>query len=186
MEKVSAIERAVQPLREIARAQARQRATCLIERKLSELQSVAWDLRRVAPSPHANMTRSEYRQAERLRQVFKQLTAPSQAQEIVVHYARKTPEIRIQSPQAERLFIEQMIEGADIAYRLYVEKLCKKVGEVESAELQMHSDIWDCSYLYVVAGGEKQIWKTQVITNISSLGKPFYQWPTRRLKSGQA
>ena len=31
MEKVSAIERAVQPLREIARAQARQRATCLIE-----------------------------------------------------------------------------------------------------------------------------------------------------------
>ena len=37
MEKVSAIERAVQPLREIARAQARQRATCLIERMLSEL-----------------------------------------------------------------------------------------------------------------------------------------------------
>jgi hypothetical protein len=64
----------------------------------------------------------------------------------------------------------------------YAAKLAGKIGlPITSAELT--GQLWNYSFLQVEVeeGGEKgsQVWKTQMILNVSYLGKLFNQWPTR-------
>ena len=78
-------------------------------------------------------------------------------------------------------FIKNSKEEAAAQYDAFVAKLIRKIGVVETAELT-GNHVWSYSYLNVTkADGTKESWKTQMIVNVSKLGKLFNQWPTRKV-----
>jgi hypothetical protein len=79
-------------------------------------------------------------------------------------------------------FITRAKEDAAAQYDSYVQKLIGKIGEVTAASLD-GDHVWGFSYLTVtLPNGKKEVWKTQMIVNISKLGKLFNQFPTRKMK----
>jgi hypothetical protein len=111
-------------------------------------------------------------------------SAPARTTSLVtLHPARKmAPGLASRIVGKVRRFIKQRMEWAAADYDAFVIKLVKKIGEVKKAELH-GNHVWGYSTLIVtIPDGEVQAWKTQQIVNHSKLGKPFNQWPTRRMK----
>ena len=77
------------------------------------------------------------------------------------------------------LLLKVAIETAS-SFDAYVEKLISKIGDCDSAELTGH--LWTHSVLTIVKGSNTEQWKTQMIINVSCLGKLFNQFPTRKMK----
>lgn len=77
------------------------------------------------------------------------------------------------------LLLKVAIETAS-SFDAYVEKLISKIGDCDSAEFSGH--LWSHSVLTVVKGSNTEKWKTQMIINVSCLGKLFNQFPTRKMK----
>jgi hypothetical protein len=83
-------------------------------------------------------------------------------------------------------FIEAARDAANRHYTSFIEKLEKKVGPHLSASLE-GNHVWSSSVLTVTKtdGGVTIVtekWFTQQIDNISVLGRPFLQWPSRKVK----
>lgn len=80
-----------------------------------------------------------------------------------------------------KAYIKEQVAGAASQFYAYVQKLNNKISDVVEAELT-NSDVWYESFLIITKkNGEKEYWKTKQITNRSSLGTPFFQWPTRKV-----
>jgi hypothetical protein len=85
-------------------------------------------------------------------------------------------------PARVAAFVERAGESASAQFTAFVQKLEGKVGACLTAVLTSEH-VWDHSLLVVTKeGGVTETWKTQQIINVSSLGRPFNQWPTRKLK----
>lgn len=79
-------------------------------------------------------------------------------------------------------FIEAAKERANGFYTSFIAKLEKKIGAHEAARLE-GNHVWSSSVLFVTkSDGSAEKWFTQQITNVSSLGRPFPQWPSRKVK----
>lgn len=90
--------------------------------------------------------------------------------------------------QREPLLARFMIEAAKAAkatIESYCVKLAKKIdGEAKGAKVltvTYHGFLtpWQHSFINVETSAGAQVWKTQMIVNVSCLGKLFNQWPTR-------
>jgi hypothetical protein len=93
------------------------------------------------------------------------------------------PEFADMSAEKGEKFVQEARENAAFQYEAYVAKLNKKIGPAKSASLT-GNHVWGYSFLTVVTeSGETQIWKTQMIVNVSKLGKLFNQFPTRKVKA---
>ena len=91
------------------------------------------------------------------------------------------PIYRMDADRCERLVTDAK-ENAAASFERYVAKLNMKCGEVVAAELS-DGFIWNNSVLTVTKpDGEVEKWSTKMILNFSSLGTPFNQWPTRKMK----
>jgi hypothetical protein len=168
------IRTAVEPLRADAIARAEVTVVRWVQRTTEEIAAAGGDLEQVAPRPHGRMSREEYR-------------AASARRAAVLSIARRVSPHRPSSPVAvdptlvDRL-IEQTRDEASASFDGYVAKLAKKVGSIRSASI-CGSTLWHGSTLTVETdAGDTQRWRTAEIVNVSSLGKLFNQWPTRRLK----
>ena len=80
-------------------------------------------------------------------------------------------------------YIDNCVKGTSDHYDSYVSKMNNKIKNPVSAKFSWVSDVWGSSMLEVtLLDGTTEYWKTQIIVNVSKLGKLFNQWPTRRIK----
>ena len=174
---MNAIENAVLPLKSDAVERAEQEAQRIVARIINALEAADWNLNVVAPRPHTRMSREEYVRLLSKHDLFKSVTIHTQTSR-----SPSEPDIRARSIESEQRFIDAAKKDAAYQYDLFVAKLVKKVGEASSADLA-GSHVWGHSILTVTKpDGCVQKWKTQMIINISKLGKVFNQFPTRVVK----
>ena len=175
---MSIIESAVMPLKSEAIERAEQEANRVIARVISEMESANWDLSVAAPRPNSRLSRNEYARLMSRHDLFRSLTT------YTGDGTRRPnePEYRARSIEAEQRFITAAKQDAAVQYDLFVAKLAEKAGEATGAVLN-GSHIWGYSILTVTkANGAVERWKTQMIINVSKLGKLFNQFPTRKIK----
>ena len=172
---------AVAPLKDEAIARAETDATARIERLYAILEEAGWNLDIVAPRPHGNMSREQYRTHANRHALFESITTWTQSCRRV-----NEPEIRKASPEAAARFIENAKITAAAQYDAFVAKLIGKIGDCEAASLE-GSHVWGRSTLTVTKpGGAVERWMTQQIVNVSVLGTLFNQWPSRKMKTREA
>ena len=176
------IAAAVEHLRGPAQDRAEQFARAHVQRLFDELAGNDWDANATAPFPHGNMSRAAYTQARTKFYTVQQLTTSDKARNPYVA-SRNSPNYRIPSEAAVERFVAEARTEAAAQYDAFVAKLEGKIGPVVEATLE-GEHVWGYSLLDVTTeSGERQIWKTQMILNVSKLGKVFNQWPTRKVKN---
>ncbi len=176
------IFQAVNPLRVEAMDAAEERAQEVIDWAIKKLEEGGWDLEKVAPIPESGWGRDVYMEKRRRRTLF--LTLVEKAPSASYLCGRPGEPYMVQmSEKAMARFISQAAEMACDQYDMFIYKLTEKVGEgVVSVSLE-GNHIWGKSILHVTKeDGAVEKWKTQTIWNVSSLGTPFNQWPTRKVK----
>lgn len=174
---MNAIEKAVSPLKEMAIA----RSVAAMEKRVAEavkaLEEANWDAQIVAPYPKSNCSRGEYQARLAYYNFIRSITNYTKATRRM-----NEPEIRVYDEVRVKVLLQKAREFAAAEYESYVAKLNAKIGEVEKAEL-LGNSVWNYSILVVTKkDGTVERWKTQIIVNVSSLGKLFNQWPTRKMK----
>lgn len=172
------IEKAVAPLKEIAKQRATQLATKTIAKVKKELEENDMDASIIAPFPSSmNISRADYREQKEKYDFVRRIT-----DNVHVSRSMNDPDTRSFNTERENKMIQIFEEKAIASYDAYVNKLNTKIGEVKSAELS-GENLWEYSFLTVeTKDGEVQTWKTQMIMNVSKLGTLFNQWPTRKVK----
>ena len=173
---MNAIAAAVEPLRSQAVARAQEFGVRVMDAVRARLEEADWDINAAAPYPTSAMGRKEYVMAKARRTRFEMLTKPlSRVQSF------RGPCIVEWSPEMADKFMRDAAEDASLEFDLFTAKLTEKVGEVVDASLA--GDLWQHSLLTVTKpDGSVERWRTQQIINVSSLGKLFNQWPTRKVK----
>lgn len=169
---------AVAPLKEDAMNAAEAYALRVVDKVREELAAARNDLNIAAPYPNSSrVSRVEYHVMHAKRSLFLSLT-----KEPVPSYRPHGPKIVEMNEVRIPRFIQEAREEAAASYDAFVAKLIAKIGAVETATLSGRG-VWSHSIVAVVkTDGSKENWKTQQILNVSSLGKVFNQWPTRKVK----
>lgn len=171
---------AIHPSKAEAVRSAREQAEKVIERVRKELDEAGWDIEQVAPYPNSmRESRASYTTKKAKYTLFHSLVETAQAS----RYRRPgQPHIVEMSEKGINRFVQRAEEDAALQYDAFIVKMVAKVGAVRSARLE-GSHVWGYSFLFVeTEAGEVQKWKTQQITNYSSLGTPYLQWPSRIVK----
>ena len=177
MTEINKIEAAVAHLRSEAIARAEKETQTLVDRMIQDLVAVDMDLDKAAPYPKANIDKAAYQQAMTRRSMFLNIARS------VKHTRRPSDPFTVEvTNEAINRVLTQAAENAAAEYDAFVAKLIGKIGEVSEAEL-FGNHVWGNSMLHVTKlDGTKECWKTQMIINISKLGKLFNQFPTRKVK----
>lgn len=173
------IEKVVLPLKKDAIKRAKQMAETEVANIRDDLATAGGDINKAAPYPAGGYGYT-HEIARRRYQKFHALTKSDPDHRRA--FSSREPYYVVVDDDKVKLFIEQRMEWAAADYDAFVAKLVKKIGDVTKAKL-VGNHVWDYSTLIVTKpDGEVQAWKTQQIVNYSKLGKPFNQWPTRRMK----
>lgn len=169
------IEGAVAHLKDDAVARAEQEAVKVIKIVAKDLEAHGMDMNKAAPYPRQVRTGDDERAVSK-HQLYSHLVKS------VGYSYGGGPRIVEMSDTMSARFIERAKEDAAAQYDAFVNKLIEKIGAVASAKLE-GDHVWGFSYLTVtLPDGSKEVWKTQMIVNVSKLGKLFNQFPTRRMK----
>ena len=173
------IAQLVEPLREQSVAAALARLERICEAYLTELAQHNWNLDAAFPQPHGRMSRAEYVTAQRERSFALNLCRYDETRP---RRTMRDPLYLAPSPALKDTLITQTTMAASDSFEAFVAKLNEKVGAHTAAEFEL-AGTWSNSVIRVVLpDGTVQRWKTQCILNVSKLGLPFNQWPTRKLK----
>lgn len=185
---------AVAPLKERAQALAAERARERVDLVRGQLEAAGWDIRKAAPRPSGFGERRES-YARKLAQhkfviaITSHTKEPRQyrnADGSDHHYEVDNHDIRRMDDEKAQHFIKSMVEASGLSYDAYVAKLTAKIGPTTAAKLDRDAT-WSYSNLHVTTqAGEDQVWRTQMIVNVSVLGKLFNQWPTRQVGKQKA
>jgi hypothetical protein len=184
------VGKAVHPLKTSAIKEAHAAALAAVDVIAQELETVSWDIDKIAPHPNAmKMGRDQYHKAQNRRARFQRVTKS------IGDGTRRPGEADIR--KLDKLKISELIrayeEQAALQYDMFIVKLVAKIGPCVSATLE-GNHVWSHSILVVekeeeVADGASSYpvkvierWKTQQITNVSKLGLYFPQWPSRLMK----
>ena len=176
---MNAIETVVMPVKVAAIERAAAEAQKVIDLVAAELTAAGNDRQVAAPYPSAmKLSRNAYLKAHAKMSLFLHLTK-----------SRETNSNRPGSPSFADMsttlcakFITEAKENAAVQYDAFVAKLNSKIGAVTAAELT-GNHVWGYSFLTVTKTTGTEIWKTQMIINVSKLGKLFNQFPTRKVKA---
>lgn len=178
----SLIALAVEPLREAAMERAAQEARKVLIRVSDALVEHGYDARKAAPFPKSNASSFDYVQGKAWRSLV--YTCSKNDNEAYNNYESnpKNPDYRKMDFDTSLKFVENAKIDASKEFDAFVAKMEDKIGEVKSAELK-GSFVWGYSVMTVTKeDGSKENWKTQMIINVSKLGKLFNQFPTRKIK----
>lgn len=170
---------AVEPLRYAAMDRAQKYAEQMIAEALAKLDAADGDAGKAAPYPRSvmGMSRSDYAEAKRAYDFLRRIAR------CVGSSCRRMndPEPRAANPEAIEQFKTAAAEAASFQYDAFICKMVEKIGPCVSAGLS-GSHVWGHSLLTVTKGdGSREVWKTQQIVNVSKLGLPYNQWPSRRM-----
>jgi hypothetical protein len=177
-ETTNIIGNAVEPRRAEAIGYALERASDFVAAIRAQLEKAGWDLEVAAPYPHFTAGKKEYAVAKARRVTFNRLvTSVSERCRM-----RNDPDFVRMDDAKVSAFMTAVATEASAQFDAYIAKLSAKVGPVTSASLDA-GHLWVFSHLTVTpVGGAPEVWRTQMIINVSSLGKLFNQWPTRKVK----
>lgn len=172
------IEEVVLPLKNDAMDRAEQHAWDVIAVVAKKLWEADWDAEKVAPYPDSwRMSKEQYHEGMREYKKFRAFVSHDKGSR-----RSSEPELVTLSIDRMRHFVEAARDNAAAQYDSFVTKLNMKIGEVTEAKLE-GNHVWGYSHLLVTkADGTKEIWKTQMIINVSKLGLVFNQFPTRKVK----
>lgn len=170
------VYQAVLPLKKMAEDRTEQGVRDSIRQGLVRLEAAGFDLDTVAPYPQPQPYDRDKRQAVDLERSFYLSFCDWDKVRVDVDNAVV--------PNAEKIEEEVRKARKMAAYQFeaYVAKLNTKIGDkVKTAEL--HGNPWVGSTLTVETEAKgRQVWHTQMILNVSKLGKLFNQFPTRLKK----
>lgn len=152
-------------------AEAETRAEAKYKSVLDTVKQHDWNLDELAPKPHSNMSRGEYRAASNYRMFLVSLFDKDVNDPFIKHSSVK-----------KHRFIDMIKDQARTDYLGWINKMTEKIGKpVASASVK--GNPWVDSVLSVITiDGEVQVWDTQMIINTSKLGKLFNQFPSTRKK----
>lgn len=161
------ISDAIEPLRNDAIACARTRAGIETAKMIYQLEKAGYDINIAAPATVWNQLAQSYR---------------NQMMQIVDYVSRFYDNymVKVNADKVNK-YIEQAGKNASEEYTLFIAKMTRKIGDCDSAELE-GSHVWGYSILTVKKGDITERWKTRQIINVSSTGKLFNQWPSRKIK----
>jgi hypothetical protein len=159
-------------------AMAEKRAKAFVDDKLDTLKKHGMDLDKVAPPPNSRtMGQSEYKTAQAKRDLYRSITKSTKSM-----LSRGEPDIREPNKVMIDRYIEMNKQGAEDAYRNFMEKMIQKIGK-PVVDAKMTGNIWTNAVLTVTTDdNEEQVWHTQMILNFSKYQKMFNQFPSRRKK----
>jgi hypothetical protein len=179
---------AVAPLKEEAENQSEAMMRKHIAFYVEELEKNGWDIDKVAPYPKSfNISRAEYMSQKSRRDFVERITGEPPLREGEYYRSRRPRDphpVVLNETKVEEVVKDARLRAAQ-QYIAYVQKLLMKIGPVKSAELERGytGSLWNYSVLNVITeAGVAESWKTQMIINVSVLGKVFNQWPTRKMK----
>lgn len=165
--RAAAVERALTFAREFV-----VKATKLLEEN-------GWDLNKAAPRPNGHMTRAGYRQAQDARNAI--LAIVKELPRSGIYRIDSPIFVQVTTDRVQRYYAIVRAD-ASASFDTYVAKLTAKIGPVRTACIDS-AYLWNGSVLTVgKPDGTTERWHTQMIINVSVLGKLFNQWPTRKLK----
>jgi hypothetical protein len=172
------IVRAVWPLRQAAADRAETEIKAMMDKILVDLEANGWDQDKVAPYPN-NCWDRNYKPM-----VAKYHFVSSFTSGVLTSRSMRDPHIVKFNKEGYDREVKLARETAEIAYDSFVWKLCEKAGYQTVVDADLYGDhVWGFSILYVIHDDERaEKWKTKNIINHSKFGKPFYQWPTRKVK----
>ena len=180
------IETQVKPLKDDAIEKAVEYAKETIDRVKQDLAKFDNDINVAAPYPSGSgQSRSEYAQMVGRYKLFVSLTKTDDDREQCPRH--NTPRYVKICPTLRKRFIEHAKRDAAAQYDAFVAKLSGKAEDASDAEIMeaglIGNHVWGHSHLVVkYSDGEELIWRTQMIMNVSKLGKVFNQWPSRKVK----
>jgi hypothetical protein len=168
---LSPVAAAVEPSRAAAVQRARDFAKTLAERTLEDFAKDP----SIAEYPRSSgLSRGEFFMKKSVHDRIVMLT-------VVVPQPNFSIRVRKADQALVDAFINHAGESASTQYTAFIMKLEKKIGTCLTATLT-GDHVWGYSLLTVTKdGGASEVWKTQQIINVSKLGRPFNQWPTRKL-----
>lgn len=169
------IREAIEPMKQDAIQRATDEAQKVIKRVKKLLQDNDMNATKAAPYPKMGTRDPEYGKYLLVRKITKADRST---------YGKD--EFRQFSQEAEARFIEESREAAALEYEGFVLKMIEKItkfGNISSATID-GNHVWGYSHLTVeLESGETQVWRTQMIINVSKLGKLFNQFPSRKVKN---
>lgn len=153
-----------------------------VDAMLTELKLDGWDAQKRYSYPSGSMGRNAYLAQKARYDLCGKYTNTAGGS-----YNPRGP--RIVSPKAGYLEIikEEAAAWAKAALASFTAKLAKKIEAtgIEAREIRYDggTNPWGFSHIHVLSQHSPtvQTWKTKMILNISCLGKPFNQWPTRQV-----
>jgi len=177
------IETAVAPLEALAVEQAEIQARAYVAKIAAALEAAEFKIDDLAPRwSDRRHPWGDYKIMTAKRAAIESVTVSTNPDS---YEGRMQPQTRGMSPAKIERFVAQCREDAAASYRAYVAKLIAKIGDVTEATLVSTAGVWGSSSLKVVTiAGDRQVWNTQQIVNVSVHGKLFNQWPTRQAKKG--
>lgn len=172
------IVQAVAPLKNDAMDRAEKKAREIVKKIREQLKAANNDAQVVAPYPDSNLRRADYMVAQAKYTMVRKLVKHRKGSRNM-----REPELVDMDSNKIEQFVIDTRKTAAMQYDMFVGKLVNKIGAVKDAKLE-GNHVWGYSFLTVTKeGGAKEIWKTQMILNISKLGTVFNQWPTRKVKN---
>jgi hypothetical protein len=184
------IAKAVEPLRKASTAAAVKHAKQFLSDLKKRVEEQP-DRTVLAPYPKSTLSRSEYRKALQFYQTVSSLTKLDESKPRAYnHDFHRDPCYVVWDKKAAEKFVKNAVDDAERTYIAYVLKLIGKVesggNKTKDAKVVSEMGVWSYSILRVeLESGEVQHWKTQMICNVSVLGKLFNQFPTRRMKGSK-
>jgi hypothetical protein len=173
------IAAAIAPLKQGAQDHAEQFARRQCDRMLAKLEEDGWDAQKSYPYPSSRrMDRIAYIFAAEDYKLSRRITKST----LQFCRAHGAPDPRVIDEAGIEQYVQEVRKEAGLSFEAYVAKLCRKVGTVDEASICGNA-LWASSILTVRKGDKTEQWKTQQIVNISKLGRPYNQWPTRQLKT---
>ena len=178
------LETALAPTEEILRKEYQRQLLAQRDHVLEELAADGWDANKRYDYPYGGMSRLQYAQQKARYNLCEKYTSAVKGCR-----SMREPNIRVPRKDNAARIAKQAAEMANAALEGYCIKLAWKIQAVAE---ETHStvtaiayrgglDPWGWSFVDVTTDKGKQCWKTQMIINVSCLGKLFNQWPTRLL-----
>jgi hypothetical protein len=180
---MSHIAKAVEPVRAEAIARATKEAYAVIAKVEVALAGAGGDREVLAPFPNSfKCDKRSFMIQKGYYTLVRDLTEADVEPGTYVSRSPRAPDPARMSPKGCAKFVKQSQEDASAQYDSFIAKLEAKIGEVTAATLS-GEHVWGHSVLTVTkADGTSEKWKTQMIVNVSVLGKLFNQWPSRKMK----
>lgn len=178
----SKIYAALAPMEQALRQAYAERLIREYEQIILDIMNDGWDRNKRYDYPGSSLSRNRYLEQVRRYELAKAYTEPKP--DVIQRGGWNSPLIVQVKPGVPAKLHAKAAEMAKAALIGYAEKLGAKIDasgieEVVYVKYVGGTNVWGWSH--VVVNWNEQFWRTKMIVNVSCLGKPFNQWPTRQV-----